>query len=358
MKTMLDYINEEQAALIQILNQFQLTDTDVSKVTHCLILATGSSHNACQAAKVYLEEVAPIYVEIQEPFNFAHYGKVDDRFDLVVAVSQSGKSTSTIDAIAKIKNQTSVKTVALTSDVTSPITEVVDEVLDLKMGLETVGFVTKGYTATLLNLFLFGLKLGYQKHQLTKVEVEEELAKLAKAIQEIDSVIYKTEQFWQKTKKELTEGTRFIAIGYGPNIGTAKEFETKFTETVRLPSQGFEVEAYMHGPYLEADTTHLLFFIENQSPIQARSQALKNYLASYVGQCYTITTGSTRASNTLDLASDVEEKISPLLLVIPFQYLAYQVATSKGIDLSQRIFDDFDCVLKSKIAKKEGNQSC
>ena len=50
MKTMLDYINEEQAALTQILNQFQLTDTDVSKVTHCLILATGSSHNACQAA--------------------------------------------------------------------------------------------------------------------------------------------------------------------------------------------------------------------------------------------------------------------------------------------------------------------
>ena len=56
MKTMLDYINEEQAALTQILNQFQLTDTDVSKVTHCLILATGSSHNACQAAKVYLEK--------------------------------------------------------------------------------------------------------------------------------------------------------------------------------------------------------------------------------------------------------------------------------------------------------------
>ena len=206
MKTMLDYINEEQAALTQILNQFQLTDTDVSKVTHCLILATGSSHNACQAAKVYLEEVAPIYVEIKEPFNFAHYGKVDDRFDLVVAVSQSGKSASTIDAIAKIKNQTSVKTVALTSDVTSPITEVVDEVLDLKMGLETVGFVTKGYTATLLNLFLFGLKLGYQKHQLTKVEVGEELAKLAKAIQEIDSVIYKTEQFWQKNEKRINRG--------------------------------------------------------------------------------------------------------------------------------------------------------
>ncbi|MGH2208209.1 SIS domain-containing protein, partial [Enterococcus faecalis] len=77
-----------------------------------------SSDNACQAVKVYLEEVAPIYVQIQETFNFAHYGKVDDRLDLVVAVSQSGKSVSTIDAIAKIKNQTSVKSVALTRDVT------------------------------------------------------------------------------------------------------------------------------------------------------------------------------------------------------------------------------------------------
>ena len=85
MKTMLDYINEEQAALTQILNQFQLTDTDVSKVTHCLILATGSSHNACQAAKVYLEEVAPIYVEIQEPFNliihFAIMSKIERLLD-------------------------------------------------------------------------------------------------------------------------------------------------------------------------------------------------------------------------------------------------------------------------------------
>ncbi len=85
---MLDYINEEQATLTKILDQFQLTDLDVSKVQHCLILATGSSYNACQAAKFYLETTAPIYVDIQEPFNFCHYGKVDETLDLVLAVLQ------------------------------------------------------------------------------------------------------------------------------------------------------------------------------------------------------------------------------------------------------------------------------
>ena len=118
MKTMLDYINEEQAALTQILNQFQLTDTDVSKVTHCLILATGSSHNACQAAKVYLERSGAYLCGNQEPFNFAHYGKVDDRFDLVVAVSQSGKVLQQLMPLQKLKPNV-CKTVALTSDVTS-----------------------------------------------------------------------------------------------------------------------------------------------------------------------------------------------------------------------------------------------
>jgi glucoselysine-6-phosphate deglycase len=42
----------------------------------------------------------------------------------------------------------------------------------------------------------------------------------------------------------------------------AKEFETKFTE-VRVPSSGFELEAYMHGPYLEANARHVMLFIED-----------------------------------------------------------------------------------------------
>lgn len=54
-----------------------------------------------------------------------------------------------------------VKIVVLISDVISLIMEVVDEVLDLKMGFEIVGFVIKGYMVIFLNLFLFGLKLGY-----------------------------------------------------------------------------------------------------------------------------------------------------------------------------------------------------
>lgn len=101
MKTMLDYINEEQEALENILRCFDVTKIDVKHVKHCLILATGSSYNACLSAKYYLEQTAPVYIEIEEPFNFLHYGKVDSKIDLIIAVSQSGKSASTIQAVEK-----------------------------------------------------------------------------------------------------------------------------------------------------------------------------------------------------------------------------------------------------------------
>lgn len=162
-------------------------------------------------------------------------------------------------------------------------------------------------------------------------------------------MITKSNDFFEQHENLLKLGGRFVALGYGPNWGTAKEFETKFTETVRRPSQGFELEAYMHGPYLEADWEHTLFFIETPSVNLERSQALAAYMDSSVGKILRVTTEKASDNDTLGLDVEVSELFSPLVLIIPFQLLAYRTATAKGIDLSKRIFDDFDAVLKSKI---------
>ncbi|GEN87007.1 SIS domain-containing protein [Oceanobacillus sojae] len=349
MVSMLDYIYEEQVTLEKIIKEFDFNLPELKDVTHCLILATGSSYNASLAAKYYMESTGDMYIDIQEPFDFLHYGKVDPKFDLVIAVSQSGKSTSTIHAVEKITQFQKIKTITLTSDSESPITKVANHMLNLNMGMEKVGFVTKGYSATVLNLMLLSLAIASQSHRMDEKVLEKEKENLCKAVYSINKIIDKTAKFFENKKAELKESNRFLAIGYGPNWGTAKEFETKFTETVRKPSQGFELEAYMHGPYLEANETHSIFFVETDSAILSRSKALRGYMESHVKRCYVISTQSAGGEDELALDLDVSEKISPLLLVIPFQYFAYQIATIQGIDLGQRIFDDFDQVLQSKI---------
>jgi glucoselysine-6-phosphate deglycase len=349
MFTMLDYIHEEKEVLSSIMEtKDQLPDPSYRKMNHLLILATGSSYNACLSAKPALESYGDLTIDIQEPYHFNHYGKLSSQIDTVIAVSQSGKSASTIDAIRQVRTSKK-QTIALTGDLKSPITKEVDQVIDLNMGIEKVGFVTKGYCATVLQLILLGLRIGVSKGKLTEKQKEKKILQLKKMINQIPQIIEQTETFFETNQALFRVAKRFIAIGYGPNWGTAKEFETKFTETVREPSQGFELEAYMHGPYLEANPTHLLFFLETSSKNRLRSQRLAQYMENYVGQTFVLTTDGENRKNQLNLDLTCDELISCLALVVPIQVLAYKIATAKGIDLGKRIFDDFDDVLKSKI---------
>ncbi|MCM3239208.1 SIS domain-containing protein [Heyndrickxia oleronia] len=355
-ETMMTYIHEEKDVCEAIVASFREKTKDFcqlvekSRPKNWLVLATGSSSNAMLSAKYYIEKVAGISIEIQEPFNFVHYETLKDSIDFVIAVSQSGHSFSTIEALKKVQKEAKIPTVALTSQLNSPIVNYADLVLDIGCGTEHVGFVTKGFTATVLTSMLLGIVTGNVLGRLDEMAMDNEIQALKKQIKEIPSIIEKTEEFYKKHAAELHEVQRFSAIGYGPTVGTAKEFETKFTETVRVPSQGFELEAYMHGPYLEVNSNHGLIFLQTESKLSERASKLKQYFQAYTDHCFTITSLKQKSDEkTLALGLEVNEFISPLVMVIPFQLLSYRIATGKGIDLGIRIFDDFDKVLKSKI---------
>lgn len=351
--TMMTYIREEPAALMQILRDYPQKLRAVEAlaqqqaIQRVLILATGSSLNAALCARYFFEQQFGILLEIKEPYNFTHYERIDPHTDMVIAVSQSGKSASTLEAVHKI-HAASLPVFALTSDPNSPIGQECDEVLDINTGIEKVGYVTRGFSATVLNLLLIALTIARTQGKVTPQESAEWLAALERLIHALPATIEQTEAFIDLHRETLRSGKRFIAIGYGALVGVAKEFETKFTETVRVPSSGFELEAYMHGPYLEANSEHLMFFItDRQDP---RSEALRDYMAPAVHNVFTLRLGEGgNKDNTLVLDCPLDHHLAPLLLIVPVQILAFSIASLKGIDLSVRIFDDFDRVLKSKI---------
>lgn len=356
--TMMTYINEEPLVFNTVLSQYQtklksfIEFSQNHKIKRCLILATGSSYNAALCAKYCLENKANILVEIKEPFNFNYYENLDTQIDLVIAISQSGKSASTIDALDKIK-AVNIPIFVLTANTQSPICNKTDYLLDINCGIETVGFVTKGFSMTVLNLHLMALIIGRQNNVLTHEQYDKCIEQLSQIGQMIPRIIEQSLAFFNQHRATLVNYNRFVAIGYGALFGVTKEFETKFTETVRLPSTGYELEAYMHGPYLEANKQHCLFFIEDSYHDNGqydRSLSLKNYISSYVGETFTIAiSNSLSLNNNLNINIKVDHHFTPLLTVIPLQILAYHVAEAKNIDLRIRIFDDFDKVLKSKI---------
>lgn len=355
-ETMMTYIHEEPQVCREIIHNADNQLTVFKQLMQAkqpktwLVLATGSSANAMQSAKYYMEKNAGVSIEIQEPFNFVHYEKVKPSIDFVLAVSQSGHSYSTIEALKKVHAGGKVPTAVMTSNLDSPITAYANTVIDIGCGVEKVGFVTKGFTATVLTSMLMAIYAGAAFGTLSTEKVSLEIKKLSSLIEYIPTIIDQTESFYTQHATELTAIPRFAIIGYGPTVGTAKEGETKFTETVRVPTQGFELEAFMHGPYLEVNKSYGLIFIKTKSLLADRAEMLKQYLNRYTPHCFSISTDLNNVDEkTLNLELDVDEWMSSLILAIPLQILAYRIASGRGIDLSIRIFDDFDKVLKSKV---------
>ena len=154
------------------------------------------------------------------------------------------------------------------------------------------------------------------------------LEKINTVTTKINKIIKKNETFVSQYNDDFKDAVRFSVIDYGATVGTAKKMETKFSETIRVASQGYKLEAYMHGPYLEVNLEHRIFFIETPSPRLSKAKLLK--------------------ALALDIALD--EYQAAYLLIILFQVMTWCIAKSKEIDLTKWIYTDFSQAVKSKTA--------
>ena len=124
--------------------------------------------------------------------------------------------------------------------------------------------------------------------------------------------------------------------------------ETKVGETIYCPVNAYEMEEYMHCPYLAMHKDLQVFFIETDHPEQSkRMQALKSYMQKNCDHCYTLT--YKKQEDDAIFIAEIEELFAPLLYVIFVQYLSYRVSKDQGNDPMITPYDDFDDVLASKI---------
>lgn len=355
-ETMYTYILEEEEVCKKVLKERKektapfleiLKNNNSDKL---VFLATGSSVNALNCAKYYIENMLNMEVQIKMPGTFIYYDKVFDKDSIVIAISQGGKSTSTIDALKKAKEMGAKDVLVVTGNVDSPICSYVSKVIDINCGEEKVGYVTKGFTATVLTLMLMALEGAYLKNKIDEEIYNLEIMKLEKVISKIPDTIKKSNDWYEANKEEFALAKRMKTVGYGPSVGVASESNTKIAETVRIPISSFELEEYTHGPYLELKDDHYMFFLKTYGDMKERIDKLEEYSKRTTNYCYTITYEETaHDKKTLALGYDEDEDFSTLLFVIPIQILSYRLAEDKGIPLGIRIFTDFHSCLSSKL---------
>ena len=319
------------------------------KYRSIIIYATGSSANAANSARIYMQNILDMPVYIKEPSLAKSYEMFLDRDSLYLAISQGGHSYSTVELVREI-NRLGYDIFPITSDIQSPIAKLDVTALDIGMGKEEMPFVTAGQTATVVFLWLIALNMALANGEIYQAEFDDEILRLKNVINQADKVIELTDSWYERERDSLLKAKRLVAVSYGAGYGVVKEAETKFTETIRVPSHGHELEEYMHGPYIGLDKDDYIFLVGLEGKLESRLLKLKEFLDLHVEHTYLISTGKRgEDKRDLNLDLDVDEYFAPILATIPFHMISWYMSQELGVDLKKSSYPDFDKMLNSKI---------
>lgn len=343
--TMEDYIKETPQVLQYNLdNHQQLVKPLIEKISNLkfksiILIASGSSYNACYIAKPFLSKCLKCEIKIITPYTFTYYEHELINEALVLVISQSGQSTNAIEALKKIK-ELGYRAICLTGNKQNDVKNYAELVLDYGVGEELVGYVTKGVTTLAFYLCLFAINYSKQFEYL------KELQKVVILNQEM---IEKAELFIEAHYKSFSSMHQCYLCGAGGTFGVALEGALKVGETIHIPSNCFEVEEYIHGPNLQLDPSYTVIFFDGNDQASTRIQQIYQATRQISDHCYLICQRG-GDDHILSLSDQVIFELSSLVYLPFIQLLSYLISRDLKTIYQHPLLNKFKQIASAKTA--------
>jgi len=303
--------------------------------TDTLFLACGTSFNASKIGVIFLEDLGLIYSRARLASEVCYSTRVKPG-TLVIAVSQSGETADTLNAVRYAK-EAGATVLAIVNVVGSTLTREADFVVYTAAGPEISVASTKAFTSQLAVLYMLGgIFHGINSNDGGKMldKVRSELENIADDMRSVLS-----QEPGIKDIASTISDTSVLFLGKGMHTPVAYEGALKLKEISYLHAEGLPAGEIKHGP---------LALVETGTPVIAL--VLKG--ATYNKMISSIKEVQARGARVIAIASEGDKKIaniteeviyipnssetlSPILSVLPLQLLSYHVAKSLGRDIDK-----------------------
>ena len=318
---------------INIIN-FPIEPNNINKI---VLVGCGTAYNSCLTAKYWFEELTTIDVEIDIASEFRYRKLKFNSKNLYIFVSQSGETADTAAALDLCKKN-NVKTCSIVNVIESTIARNSDWVLPIHAGTEIGVASTKAFLGQLTVLYILCLKLAIVRKDIDKRKYEKNinnLKKLPEAIKECINI----ESNVQLMAKEFLSAKGSMFLGRGSSFPIALEGALKLKELSYLHAEGYPAGEMKHGP---------LALIEEGLPVIILAPKDKYFEKTLSNMQEVIARGGKILFITDNKKDSLNENIrfglrvphldnllSPILLTLPLQLLAYHVALLKNCDVDK-----------------------
>ena len=354
--SMIDFVQETPAQVrYNVERSKELTQSLVDEYLkrdykRILIVACGSSHNGSLCGLPFLKKVTGKEVKLIPPFTFTYFNEGFDDDDFIVVVSQSGRSTNAIEALELIKSK-GHRTIGITSDVNSDFKDICDLTVDWGVGVETVGYVTKGVVTLAEYFMLFGIEA-----QLAKGEITAECAKaykneILKAMDAHEELQASAQKYIDSHVKELYNMQELYVISAGANLGTVVEAALKISETVKIHATAYECEEFLHGPLYPMTPRYSVIAYDTANPkANSRIEAIYEASKDICTQSVLVKCGVSDDPEVISTKVELMDEVMPLAYLAVAPLLA-DFASSRLTTNEHPLLKEFGEKLATKSRK-------
>ncbi len=320
-----------------LFRDFGLSDAQLKKIERISIISCGTSWHAGLVAKIAIEELARIPVDVSIASEYRYADPVVDRRTLALGISQSGETIDTLMGLRAAKER-GARVLSVCNVVGSSIPRMSDAVIYTHAGPEIGVASTKAYTTQLVALELLAIYLGRLRGTLKRDRAKG----LLKALKQIPSKLKKVIAN-DKLVKHCAERYKyvydFLYIGRRYNYPTAYEGALRLKELSYIHGEGYGAGEMKHGPIALVEDTFPTVAIAVKGRVYQKMLSNIQEIKARKGIVIAVATSGDRKIGKLAdfviTTPETEEMFSPILTVVPLQLLAYHIAVNRGCDVDQ-----------------------
>lgn len=300
-----------------------------------IIVACGTSWHAALIGKRLIQEIARIPVEVEYASEFRYSNPILTPNDTVIAISQSGETADTLAAIQMAK-KCGAFVYGVCNVVGSSIARATDSGTYIHVGPEIGVASTKAFTGQVTVLTMLALAMG----QLRGTVKDEDAVKITDALRSLPKLIRQTLKLNDEIEKLsgiYTYVHNFLYLGRGYNYPSALEGALKLKEISYIHAEGYPAAEMKHGPIALVDHELPTVVIAPNDELHEKIISNIQQVKARGGSVIAIVTKGDKtiaeiADHILEIP-EVPESISPVIVSIPLQLLAYHIAVKKGCNV-------------------------
>ena len=324
-----------------VLDEMRIEPTILRSIDKIIVVACGTAAYAGHVAKYAIEHWCRIPVEIELAHEFRYRDSIVSEKTLTVAISQSGETMDTIQAVRHAREQGS-KVLAIVNTYGSTIAREADAVLYTHAGPEVAVASTKAFLAQITACYLLGLYLAQLRGNKWPDEVADYLDKLGQMPAKIQRLIDGQEQVVRALGAELSDRASFLFLGRHVGYPVALEGALKLKELAYVHAEGFAAGELKHGPIaLVEDGLPVFIIVPTPRRPVLHDKVISNIQEVRARGARAIVIAEEGDAAVDPFADDVirvpatPTLMWPLLTVVPLQIFAAALADAKGLDIDQ-----------------------